>query len=60
MQTLCLGHWNAIIRILRYLNKAPGQGLLYEDKGNVQISGYCDIVSSLEEMLSLAKVRSKM
>ena len=42
MQTPCLGHWNAIIRILRYLKKAPGQGLLYEDKGNVQISGYCD------------------
>jgi len=42
MQTPCLGHWNAIIRILRYLKKAPGQGLLYEDKGNVQIFGYCD------------------
>ena len=74
MQTPCLGHWNAIIRILRYLKKALGQGLL----GNVQIFGYCDavmligqallltdallrdIVSSLEEMLSLGKVRSKM
>jgi len=42
MQTPCLGHWNAIIRILRYLKKAPRQGLLYEDKGNVHISGYCD------------------
>ncbi|BAU03366.1 hypothetical protein VIGAN_UM087700, partial [Vigna angularis var. angularis] len=32
MQAPCLGHWNAIIRILRYLKKAPRQGLLYEDK----------------------------
>jgi len=42
MQTPCLGHWNAIIRILRYLKKAPEQGLLYEDKGNFQIFGYYD------------------
>jgi len=43
MQAPCLGHWNAIIRILGYLKKAPRQGLLHEDKGNVQISGYCDV-----------------
>ncbi|XP_027927901.1 uncharacterized protein LOC114184793 [Vigna unguiculata] len=42
MQTPCLGHWNAIIRILRYLKKAPEEGLLYEDKGNFQIFGYYD------------------
>jgi len=27
---------------LRYLKKALGQGLLYEDKGNTQVFGYCD------------------
>jgi len=58
---------------LRYLKKAPGQGLLYEDKGNVKSPGTVmligqaslltdallwNIVSSLEEMLSLGKVRS--
>ena len=43
MQTPCLGHWNVIIRILRYLKKDPGQGLFYEDKENVQISRYCDV-----------------
>ena len=30
------------MRILKYLKRAPGQGLLYEDKGNTQVSGYCD------------------
>jgi len=34
--------WNTIIHILRYFKKAPGQALLYENKGNTQISGYCD------------------
>ena len=42
MQAPRIDHWNAVIRILRYLKKAPGQGLLYEDKGNSQIFGYCD------------------
>ena len=31
-----------MIRILRYIKGAPGQGLLYEDKGNSQIVGYSD------------------
>lgn len=35
-----------MIRILRYIKKAPGQGLLYEDKGNTQISRYCDADSA--------------
>ena len=42
MQAPCVDHWNALIRILRYVKKAPGQGLLYEDKGSIQVSGYCD------------------
>jgi len=42
MQGPCVSHCNAIIRILRYFKKAPGQELLYEDKGNIQVSGYCD------------------
>jgi len=42
MQAPFAVHWNAIIHIPRYLRKAPRQGLLYEDKGNAQISGYCD------------------
>ncbi|BAT99138.1 hypothetical protein VIGAN_10052900, partial [Vigna angularis var. angularis] len=42
MQAPCVDHWNALIRILRYVKKAPGQRLLYEDKGRIQVSGYCD------------------
>ena len=42
MQNPHVDHWNAVMRILRYVKKAPGQGLLYEDKGNTQVSGYCD------------------
>ncbi|XP_027170571.1 uncharacterized protein LOC113770350 [Coffea eugenioides] len=33
-------HWNATIRILRYIEGAPGQGLLYTDRGNMQVIGY--------------------
>jgi len=42
MQDPHVDHWKAVIHILQYIKKAPGQGLLYEDKGNIQISGYCD------------------
>ena len=42
MQNSHVDHWNAAMRILRYAKRVPGQGLLYEDKGNTQLSGYCD------------------
>ncbi|RDX73384.1 hypothetical protein CR513_47018, partial [Mucuna pruriens] len=42
MQAPCVDHWAAVLRILRYIKKTPGQGLLYEDKGDTHISGYCD------------------
>nr|KYP70981.1 Retrovirus-related Pol polyprotein from transposon TNT 1-94 [Cajanus cajan] len=35
-------HWTAAMRILRYIKKAPGRGLLYEDKGNSKIVCYSD------------------
>jgi len=72
MQSSCVGHWNSIIRILRYLKKALGQGLLYEDRGSFHVSGYCDadwagspmdrldIVYSLEVILFHGKVRSRV
>ncbi|XP_031120207.1 uncharacterized protein LOC116023352 [Ipomoea triloba] len=28
--------------VLRYIKRAPGQGLLYEDRGNAQVVGYFD------------------
>ncbi|RDX82399.1 hypothetical protein CR513_36824, partial [Mucuna pruriens] len=39
----CIDHWAAVLRILRYIKKTPGEGLLYEDKGDTYISGYCDV-----------------
>ena len=75
MQNPHIDHWNAVVHILRYVKRALGQGLLYEDKGNTQLSGYCDanwavvpwigdphqvIVSSLEGILSLGRARSKL
>nr|KYP61339.1 hypothetical protein KK1_015826 [Cajanus cajan] len=41
MQAPYIDHWNVVTRILRYIKKDPRQGLLYEDKGNTQISCYC-------------------
>ncbi|KAL2337544.1 hypothetical protein Fmac_011990 [Flemingia macrophylla] len=42
MQSPHIDHWNAVMHILKYVKKAQGQGLLYYDKKNTQISGYCD------------------
>nr|KYP59014.1 hypothetical protein KK1_014439 [Cajanus cajan] len=36
-------HWNIVMRILKYIKKAPGCGLLYEDKGNSKIVCYFDV-----------------
>jgi len=73
MQNPCIDHWNVVIRILRYLKKASGQDLFYEDKGNT--SGYCDVDWAgspiyrrsttgycvfTKEKLSLGKARNKM
>ncbi|XP_016509659.2 secreted RxLR effector protein 161-like [Nicotiana tabacum] len=41
-QAPCKDQWDAVIRILRYIKKAPGQGLLYEDKGHTNNVGYSD------------------
>ena len=32
MQNSHVDHWNAVMRILRYVKRAPGQGLLYEER----------------------------
>nr|KYP51533.1 Copia protein [Cajanus cajan] len=42
MQAPHIDHWNVVLRILRYIKKAPRKGLLYEDKGDSRISGYSD------------------
>ncbi|RVW63226.1 Copia protein [Vitis vinifera] len=35
-------HWDAVIRILRYIKSTPGQGVLYENRGHTHVVGYTD------------------
>ena len=42
LQSPCDSHWDAVIRILRYIKGTPGQGVLYENRGHTQVIGYCD------------------
>ena len=42
MQKPHIDHWNVVIHILKYLKGNPRQGLLYENKGDSQVLGYCD------------------
>ena len=41
-QSPCDSHWNAVIRILRYIKSTPGQGVLYENRSHTQVVGYID------------------
>ncbi|RDX99144.1 putative mitochondrial protein, partial [Mucuna pruriens] len=38
----CVDHQVTVLRIFRYIKKTLGQDLLYEDKGDTHILGYCD------------------
>ena len=42
LQSPCDSHWDAVIRILRYIKSTPGQGMLYENRGHTQVIGYTD------------------
>ncbi|RVW43683.1 Retrovirus-related Pol polyprotein from transposon RE2 [Vitis vinifera] len=42
LQSPCDSHWDAVIRILRYIKSTPGQGVLYENRGHTQAVGYTD------------------
>ena len=42
LQSPCDSHWDAVIRILRYIKSTPGQGVLYEIRGHTQVIGYTD------------------
>ena len=45
LQSPCDGHWDAAVRILRYVKGTPGQGVLYDNRGHTthtQIVGYSD------------------
>ncbi|RVW65310.1 Retrovirus-related Pol polyprotein from transposon RE1 [Vitis vinifera] len=40
LQSPCDSHWDAVIRIPRYIKSTPGQGVLYENRGHTQVVGY--------------------
>ncbi|RVW86108.1 putative mitochondrial protein [Vitis vinifera] len=42
LQSPCDSHWDAVIRILRYIKSTPGQGVLYENRGHTEVVGYTD------------------
>ncbi|RVW16754.1 Retrovirus-related Pol polyprotein from transposon TNT 1-94 [Vitis vinifera] len=42
LQSPCDSHWDAVIRILRYIKSTPGQGVLYQNRGHTQVIGYTD------------------
>ena len=40
MKDPCLPHWEAVIRIVRYLKSHLGYGLLYKANGHLEIEAY--------------------
>lgn len=42
MQTPRVDHWDAALRVVRYLKNNSGQGILLRTDDNFHISGWCD------------------
>jgi len=42
IQTPQKPHWDAAIRVLKYIKGSPGQGLLLPSDNNLTLVGYCD------------------
>ncbi|KAM3343314.1 hypothetical protein P3S68_025403 [Capsicum galapagoense] len=42
MTSPCDSHWDAVVRILRYIKSSPAKRLLFEDRGHEHIIGYTD------------------
>ncbi|CAA7059477.1 unnamed protein product [Microthlaspi erraticum] len=42
MQKPTVAHWNAALKVLRYLKGTPGQGILYKAGTDLVLTGYCD------------------
>ena len=38
----CEEHWNAVIRILKYIKSSPGKGLLYDSNSDTKVVCYSD------------------
>ncbi|PNX69406.1 hypothetical protein L195_g064420, partial [Trifolium pratense] len=42
MQEPKVDHWEAALRVVRYLKGNPGQGVLLQRDCDLQLSGWCD------------------
>ncbi|XP_026435026.1 uncharacterized protein LOC113332446 [Papaver somniferum] len=42
MQKPRMEHWEAALRVVRYLKKNPGQGILLRSNSNLSLQGWCD------------------
>ena len=42
MKDPCFPHWDAVIRIVRYLKAHLDRGLLYKINGHLQVEAYID------------------
>jgi len=53
----CKYHWDAVVQFVKYINNAPGKGLLYEDKGHARVVRYSDAdhVGSLSDRRSTSR-----
>ena len=37
-----VSHWDAALRVLRYLKGSPGQGILLRPKKDLRLTAFCD------------------
>jgi len=42
LNSLCDTHWDVVVRILRYIKRAPRKGLVYSNRGHSDIVAYTD------------------
>ncbi|CAH9106113.1 unnamed protein product [Cuscuta epithymum] len=42
MQTPRQSHWDAVLRVLRYLKGHPGRGIVFNRNSSLSLVGYCD------------------
>lgn len=42
MQTPCTRHWEAALRVIRYLKGSSGRGILLSSDNNLSLASYCD------------------
>ena len=42
MQTPLLPHWEAALRVVRYLKGCPAQGILLPSNNDITLTAYCD------------------